>query len=209
MVDNICPSINLAFRQLGTLGRIIPCRRGCAGHILIHIRRTINRLYTAHITTGEFANKGNIHTANKTNLASIRCQRGCHPNQIAAFMLFKYILAQVRGIKPAHINDRELLVRIFCGNFGNRICLCKAHTQNDICPAFSHPAHGLFPLGFVRDFKFHHFDTGFIGEFLHPVIHPFIKGFIKLAAHIIDYGRLDIGCLNHGSKTDGRNRSNC
>ena len=83
--------------------------------------------YPANIPAGKFAYKRNIHTANKANLACFTCQRSRYPDQIAAFMFLERILAQIWRIQPADIDDRELLVRIFCGNFGNRICLGKTN----------------------------------------------------------------------------------
>lgn len=63
---------------------------------------------------------------------------------------------------------------------------------NDRGAACSHVAQSLFALRIIGDFKVAVRDIGFFAETFCPVINPFIKGLIKLPAHIKNNGRLEL-----------------
>jgi len=80
-------------------------------------------------------------------------------------------------------------------------------TENDRRAPAHHAAHGLFALGLVGDFEFHHFGAGFVHELFDAIPDALVKALVELAAHVEDDGGLEIGSEGRGGEQGGGGRA--
>ena len=80
-VNNIRAAVKLAARQLAAFGRIVPCRRGRAGHVLIDLDIGIHIFRAFDVAEREFADQRDVHTTDEANFAGFRGHCCRHANQ--------------------------------------------------------------------------------------------------------------------------------
>ena len=71
VIDNISATVDLRLGQLGALGRVVPCGRCRAGHVLIDLGTGVDGLDAADIAAGKPADEADIHATDKADFAGL------------------------------------------------------------------------------------------------------------------------------------------
>ncbi len=111
------------------------------------------------------------------------------------------------------LDHASMMVNLVSGNsaaiVSSGVAWEKPTATTMVAPAPRHAAKRLIPLAFVGDLEFQVLDAGLVLEPFGAVIGGLVEGFVELAAHIEDDGRLEIlgngGPGGHEHGTRGQN----
>ena len=186
-IDHVRTLADLCLGQFRALYRVVPGLRGGAGHVGNHGGIGVHRLDALGITTGEFADQGDVHAADKADGARRGFHRGHHTHQIGAFVFVKHDRTHVGRIHD-HVDDREFGVRIIGGYFGQHVAKGKAGHHDGVGTGIGKAAQRLFTLSFGLQFNLAEGAAGFFGPTGRAGKGGFVEGFVKFAAKVKDHG---------------------